>query len=52
MLTDPFGMLPSPPLGVPDVSARRKALCEPVHGSNPDIAGKDVANPWLHPPWQ
>jgi 3-isopropylmalate dehydrogenase len=24
---------------------RRKALYEPVHGSAPDIAGRDVANP-------
>ena len=24
---------------------RRKALYEPVHGSAPDIAGKDIANP-------
>ena len=46
MLTDPFGMLPSPPFGAPDVSARRKALCEPVQGSTPDIAGKDVAKQW------
>ena len=26
-------------------AGRRKALYEPVHGSAPDIAGKDVANP-------
>ena len=38
-------MLPSASLGAPDASGRRKALYEPVHGSAPDIAGKDIANP-------
>jgi 3-isopropylmalate dehydrogenase len=38
-------MLPSASLGAPDSSGRRKALYEPVHGSAPDIAGKDAANP-------
>ena len=42
MLTGSLGMLPSASLGG---SGRRKALYEPVHGSAPDIAGKDVANP-------
>jgi isocitrate/isopropylmalate dehydrogenase len=28
-----------------DATGRRKALYEPVHGTAPDIAGKDVANP-------
>ena len=32
-------------LGAADAAGRRKALYEPVHGSAPDIAGKDVANP-------
>jgi 3-isopropylmalate dehydrogenase len=45
MLTGSLGMLPSASLGAPDQSGRRKALYEPVHGSAPDIAGKDVANP-------
>jgi 3-isopropylmalate dehydrogenase len=45
MLTGSLGMLPSASLGAPDTSGRRKALYEPVHGSAPDIAGKDVANP-------
>jgi 3-isopropylmalate dehydrogenase len=45
MLTGSLGMLPSASLGAPDASGRRKALYEPVHGSAPDIAGKDVANP-------
>ena len=34
-----LGMLPSASLG------KKHALYEPVHGSAPDIAGKDVANP-------
>jgi 3-isopropylmalate dehydrogenase len=45
MLTGSLGMLPSASLGAPDSSGRRKALYEPVHGSAPDIAGKDAANP-------
>ncbi len=45
MLTGSLGMLPSASLGAPDASGRRKALYEPVHGSAPDIAGRDMANP-------
>ena len=45
MLTGSLGMLPSASLGEADKSGRRKALYEPVHGSAPDIAGKDAANP-------
>jgi 3-isopropylmalate dehydrogenase len=45
MLTGSLAMLPSASLGAPDSSGRRKALYEPVHGSAPDIAGKDAANP-------
>ena len=45
MLTGSLGMLPSASLGEADRSGRRKALYEPVHGSAPDIAGKDAANP-------
>src|SRR4051794_40548400 len=45
MLTGSLGMLPSASLGIADSSGRRKALYEPVHGSAPDIAGKDMANP-------
>lgn len=41
MLTGSLGMLPSASLGVKGGSA----LYEPVHGSAPDIAGQDVANP-------
>jgi 3-isopropylmalate dehydrogenase len=39
MLTGSIGMLPSASLGA------GIALYEPVHGTAPDLAGKDVANP-------
>jgi len=39
MLTGSIGMLPSASLG------EGKALYEPIHGSAPDIAGKNIANP-------
>jgi 3-isopropylmalate dehydrogenase len=45
MLTGSLGMLPSASLGAADANGRRRALYEPVHGSAPDIAGKDIANP-------
>ncbi|HYE52518.1 MAG TPA: 3-isopropylmalate dehydrogenase [Azospirillaceae bacterium] len=45
MLTGSIGMLPSASLGAADAAGKRKALYEPVHGSAPDIAGRDVANP-------
>jgi 3-isopropylmalate dehydrogenase len=45
MLTGSLGMLPSASLGAADAKGRRKALYEPVHGSAPDIAGRDIANP-------
>ena len=38
-------MLPSASLGEPDESGRRNALYEPVHGTAPDIAGENKANP-------
>jgi 3-isopropylmalate dehydrogenase len=41
MLTGSIGMLPSASLGADG----KKGLYEPVHGTAPDIAGKDVANP-------
>ncbi|MGE0875292.1 MAG: 3-isopropylmalate dehydrogenase [Burkholderiales bacterium] len=40
MLTGSIGMLPSASL-----DERGKGLYEPIHGSAPDIAGKDLANP-------
>jgi len=45
MLTGSLGMLPSASLGAPMDNGRPKALYEPVHGSAPDIAGQDRANP-------
>ncbi|PWR22093.1 3-isopropylmalate dehydrogenase [Zavarzinia compransoris] len=45
MLTGSLGMLPSASLGAADENGKRKAMYEPVHGSAPDIAGKDLANP-------
>jgi 3-isopropylmalate dehydrogenase len=45
MLTGSLGMLPSASLGAADSDGKRKALYEPVHGSAPDIAGQDIANP-------
>ncbi|MCK5276195.1 MAG: 3-isopropylmalate dehydrogenase [Alphaproteobacteria bacterium] len=45
MLTGSLGMLPSASLGAEDETGRRRALYEPVHGSAPDIAGQDKANP-------
>jgi 3-isopropylmalate dehydrogenase len=40
MLAGSMGMLPSASLG-----EGRKGLYEPIHGSAPDIAGKQIANP-------
>ncbi len=40
MLAGSIGMLPSASL-----DARQKGLYEPIHGSAPDIAGQDKANP-------
>jgi len=40
MLTGSIGMLPSASL-----NAKNQGLYEPSHGSAPDIAGKDLANP-------
>lgn len=44
MLTGSLGMLPSASLGAAD-SDKCNALYEPVHGSAPDIAGQNKANP-------
>ena len=45
MLTGSLGMLPSASLGDIKANGLRAALYEPIHGSAPDIAGKNVANP-------
>ena len=45
MLTGSIGMLPSATLGSSMPNGRPRALYEPVHGSAPDIAGQNKANP-------
>jgi 3-isopropylmalate dehydrogenase len=45
MLTGSLGMLPSASLGAVKDNGKRAALYEPVHGSAPDIAGQNIANP-------
>ena len=46
MLTGSLGMLPSASLGALDPdTGLPKAMYEPVHGSAPDIAGQNLANP-------
>ena len=45
MLTGSLGLLPSASLGSKDKNGKIRSLYEPVHGSAPDIAGKNVANP-------
>ena len=40
MITGSIGMIPSSSLG-----ATSRGLYEPIHGSAPDIAGMDIANP-------
>ena len=45
MLTGSLGLLPSASLGAKDKNGKLRSLYEPVHGSAPDIAGKNVANP-------
>lgn len=41
MITGSIGMLPSASLGEPG----KPGMYEPIHGSAPDIAGQDIANP-------
>ncbi|MFN8640772.1 MAG: 3-isopropylmalate dehydrogenase [Candidatus Binatia bacterium] len=46
VLTGSLGMLPSASLGDGrNALGHRRGLYEPIHGSAPDIAGQDVANP-------
>jgi 3-isopropylmalate dehydrogenase len=48
VLTGSIGMLASASLGSPTGAAgkgARPGMYEPIHGSAPDIAGKDIANP-------
>ncbi|MFM8244399.1 MAG: 3-isopropylmalate dehydrogenase [Candidatus Fonsibacter sp.] len=45
MLTGSLGMLPSASLSERDKNGKVKAMYEPIHGTAPDIAGKNIANP-------
>jgi 3-isopropylmalate dehydrogenase len=47
MLTGSIGMLPSASLGTQGQGSGEtvRGMYEPIHGSAPDIAGKDIANP-------
>jgi len=45
MLTGSLGMLPSASIGAADSQGNRPAMYEPIHGSAPDIAGQNIANP-------
>jgi 3-isopropylmalate dehydrogenase len=45
MLTGSLGMLPSAAIGARDTNGHLPGLYEPIHGSAPDIAGQDIANP-------
>ena len=45
MLTGSLGLLPSASLGAKDKNGKMRSMYEPVHGSAPDIAGKNLANP-------
>ena len=45
MLTGSLGLLPSASLGSRDKNGKIRSLYEPVHGSAPDIAGQNIANP-------
>ena len=40
-----LGLLPSASLGTRETAYGRHGLYEPIHGSAPDIAGQDLANP-------
>lgn len=45
MITGSIGMIPSASTGTPGTGTGTRGLYEPIHGSAPDIAGQDVANP-------
>lgn len=46
MLAGSLGMLPSASLGQSDDGSYGSGLYEPIHGSAPDIAGQNLANPF------
>lgn len=45
VLAGSLGMLPSASVGEPSAEGRAFGVYEPIHGSAPDIAGQDRANP-------
>ncbi|MES3032564.1 MAG: 3-isopropylmalate dehydrogenase [Gemmatimonadota bacterium] len=45
VLAGSIGVLPSASLGDASTTGLRRGLYEPIHGSAPDIAGRDIANP-------
>ncbi|MCU0649110.1 MAG: 3-isopropylmalate dehydrogenase [Gemmatimonadaceae bacterium] len=45
VLAGSIGLLPSASLGAERADGTRVGLYEPIHGSAPDIAGRDIANP-------
>jgi len=45
VLAGSLGMLPSASIGEKRTAHGLHGLYEPIHGSAPDIAGKDIANP-------
>jgi 3-isopropylmalate dehydrogenase len=45
VLAGSLGMLPSASIGAKQTAHGRHGLYEPIHGSAPDIAGRDLANP-------
>lgn len=45
MATGSLGMLPSASLGARRADGSVPSMYEPIHGSAPDIAGKNIANP-------
>ena len=45
VISGSLGMLPSASIGTTQTAHGRHGLYEPIHGTAPDIAGQDVANP-------
>jgi 3-isopropylmalate dehydrogenase len=45
VLAGSIGLLPSASLGADGEAGRRRGMYEPIHGSAPDIAGMQLANP-------
>ena len=45
VISGSLGMLPSASIGTRTTAHGRHGLYEPIHGSAPDIAGRDLANP-------